>query len=80
MPVMDGYEATNQILKKFSNLYPNGQYPNGDQLFVVAVTAFVNDENINKCYECGMIEVLHKPVNCEALEKVIEQYYYYKTF
>ena len=43
---------------------------------VVAVTAFANEENIKKCYRVGMVEVLHKPVNCEALKTALDQYYY----
>ena len=41
-------------------------------MFVVAVTAFVNEENIDKCYKVGMAEVLQKPVNIEYLRKVLE--------
>jgi CheY-like chemotaxis protein len=32
---------------------------------IVAVTAYVNAENIKKCFEVGMIEVLNKPVNLQ---------------
>ncbi len=78
MPVMDGYDSTIQILSQFKKVYPEGWYKNGDKLFVVAVTAFVNDENIKKCYKVGMVEVLHKPVNCEALSNALDLYYYYK--
>ena len=78
MPVMDGYDATILILQQFWKVFPDGHYPNGDQLHVVAVTAFVNDENIKKCYKVGMKEVLHKPVNCEALGTVLDIYYHNK--
>lgn len=71
MPIMDGYDATIQILSQFRKVFPDEQYPNGDKLFVVAVTAFVNDENIKKCFKVGMVEVLHKPVNCEALGEAL---------
>jgi len=50
MPIMDGYEATVQILQRFRQTYPQLKYPNGDNLVVVAVTAFVNEENIKQCY------------------------------
>ena len=46
MPVMDGYDATIQILQHFKQENPDGFYPNGDRLYVVAITAFCNDENI----------------------------------
>ncbi len=78
MPIMDGYDATSNILQEFKNNYPDGQYPNGDRLYVVAVTAFVNDENIQKCFRVGMVEVLHKPVNIEQLRQALDLYYYYR--
>ncbi len=79
MPILDGYDATIQILSQFKRVYPDGQYPNGDKLFVVSVTAFVNEENIRKCYRVGMVDVLHKPVNCDALGKSLDQYYFYRS-
>ena len=72
MPIMDGYDATVQILSQFKKFYPSGHYPNGDRLYVISVTAFVNDENIKKCYKVGMVDVLHKPVNSDALEKALK--------
>ncbi len=80
MPIMDGYDATIRILQDFRTFYPDDKYPNGDKLYVVAVTAFVNDENIRNCYKAGMVEVLHKPVNCDALGASIETYYHYKKW
>ncbi len=50
MPIMDGYEATQQILAHFKQVHPSNEYPNGDRLAVVAVTAFVNEDNIKQCY------------------------------
>ena len=79
MPIMDGYEATSQILNLFSKVYPDGTYPNGDTLNVMAVTAFVNDENVKKCYEVGMKEVMHKPLEIEQMRSVLDHYYYYKN-
>ena len=76
MPVMDGYDSTLQILSHFKKKYPKGRFPNGDTLHVVAVTAFANDENVKKCYDVGMSDVIHKPLSNEALEQVLNQYYY----
>ena len=47
-----------------------------DIVSVVAVTAFVDTETVDRCYETGMVDVLNKPVNQENLEKVLETYYY----
>eukprot|EP00347_Sterkiella_histriomuscorum_P020398 403337956 len=44
------------------------------QVKVVAVTAFVNEENVNYCYQVGMSEVLNKPVESKNLKQVINQY------
>ena len=43
---------------------------------VVAITAFVNDENKKKCFNVGMVEVLHKPVNYIKLKQVLDKYYF----
>ena len=43
---------------------------------MVAVTAFVNDESIRRCYEVGMQEVIHKPVSSDVIRDILEQYYY----
>eukprot|EP00347_Sterkiella_histriomuscorum_P014553 403360436 len=82
MPVMDGYEATKQIIQEHKDsliyqsntLQEDEQNAYLDQLSIVACTAFVNDENINYCYEVGMKEVLNKPVNQNVLRKVVKKY------
>jgi CheY-like chemotaxis protein len=43
---------------------------------IVAITAFVNEENIKKCFKVGMVEVLHKPVDITALKASLKKYYY----
>ena len=43
---------------------------------VVAITAFVNEENKKKCYKVGMVDVMHKPVNYLKLKAVFNKYYY----
>ncbi len=72
MPVMDGYESTLQILASFKKAYPKGTYESGERLSVVAVTAFVNDENIKKCFRVGMSEVIHKPLTNESLSSILD--------
>eukprot|EP00347_Sterkiella_histriomuscorum_P013047 403366216 len=76
MPVMDGYEATEQIIQVIRD--NQNQECTQDfidsQISIVACTAFVNDENINHCFQVGMKQVLNKPVNqCELL-KVVKKY------
>ena len=76
MPVMDGYDSSVQILNQFKKIYPSGINENGDHLHIVAVTAFVNQDNIQKCFTVGMNEVIHKPLSNDALKLVIDKFYF----
>ena len=74
MPIMDGYDATKKIIK----IIGENNIINSDSNYdckVVAITAFVNDENKKKCYRSGMVEVLHKPVAYDRLKLVFDKYY-----
>jgi len=74
MPVMDGFEATQKILKfKSRREAITKEYV---PLTIVAVTAYVNEEFVSRCYEVGMADVLHKPVSKEELKRVLDSYYY----
>ena len=61
MPVMNGYEATRKIREKF----------NPSQVVVIAISASILDEDINKSYESGMNDYLAKPIVFESLTKKI---------
>lgn len=67
MPVMDGYQASLRI----QEMIRRRQIPN---LIIVGVTAYVSDELIDKCYRCGMSEVLNKPLSKETLANVLRKY------
>ncbi len=69
MPVMDGFESTSKMIEFMHSRFGK------EVLSVIAVTAFVNEENINNCYKVGMVEVLNKPVNRELLERQVQKYY-----
>jgi len=60
MPIMDGIEATKNILKKFPNIK------------VVALTTFEEDELIAGCLEAGAVGYLLKDLTAEDLLKAIE--------
>lgn len=62
MPGMDGLETT-QKLRQIE--------PYGAQVPVVALTADVTQENIERCRATGMQEVLSKPINVEKLQETL---------
>ena len=45
-------------------------------MHVVAVTAFLNEENIKKCFDIGMSDVIHKPLSNEALKLVVDKFFF----
>lgn len=60
MPVMDGFTATEKIREWESQ---NSQ----QRLPIIALTASVLDQDIEKCYQSGMDDYLAKPFKKEAL-------------
>ncbi|MEM6263632.1 MAG: tetratricopeptide repeat protein [Bacteroidota bacterium] len=62
MPVMGGYEATQQIRELGS---PNGQIP------ILAMTANVLEEEVARCYDCGMNDFIGKPFDTDELVQKI---------
>lgn len=59
MPEMDGYMATTQART------------DGFQMPILALTANVLPENTQKCLECGMNDILFKPVKKNVLQQAI---------
>ena len=87
MPIMDGFTATAHIMKKqreyeevqeevnqsriaFGKL-PLHVYP----VSIVAVTSYTNKANIDRCYEVGMEDVLHKPIDSNKLSTILKKIY-----
>ena len=64
MPIMDGYEATRTLR----------QDPAGNGLTIVAMTAHALVEERNRCLALGMSAYLTKPIDVEALHKVLVEY------
>ncbi len=62
MPVLNGYDATREIRKLQK---PYSEIP------VIAMTASALQDEIARCYECGMNDFITKPFNTELLFKKI---------
>jgi CheY-like chemotaxis protein len=64
MPVMDGYETIKEIRKM----------PAVKNLPVIAVTARALPGDEEKCLEAGANAYLSKPINADALIKLLKEY------
>lgn len=65
MPVLDGLEATKQILKMF---------PGDKKPVIIAMTAAVMKGDREKCLNAGMKDYIPKPVLPEAVQAAIEKW------
>ncbi len=63
MPIMDGFEATRQILATVDN-----------PARIVAVTAYVTDEDRARCFEVGMDDFISKPVKDAEIDRVLDDW------
>ena len=73
MPEMDGYEATRRIRAieaQLENRKPNSR----KRIPIIAMTANVFREDIEKCLEAGMSDHVGKPL---AIEEVLDKLYIY---
>lgn len=77
MPVMDGYEATKQILAMCDNELRKHKTIPGESSFcnIVALTSYTSKEVEEKCIKIGMKKVIPKPINAKQLQEVIQLYY-----
>ena len=64
MPAMDGYTATT-ILR---DLMESNEIP---QIPIIALTSALGQDEIDKCFECGMTDFLSKPLSEENLTRII---------
>lgn len=62
LPDLDGYEVTRQIRKSENE---NTHLP------IVAITAFVSENELNKCFAVGMDDIVIKPVKRDHLQQTI---------
>jgi CheY-like chemotaxis protein len=66
MPEMDGYEATRRIRASAA--------AEGKTIPIVAMTANVFKEDVEKCFAAGMSEHLGKPIELEKLLFLLRKY------
>jgi len=66
MPRMDGYEATRTIRAL--------DVPNAKTIPIIAMTANVFKEDVDKCLESGMNDHVGKPLDLDALFKQLHKY------
>ena len=64
MPVLDGYEATRQILER----------PDLHDVPIVAVSAYCDAQNRQKALAAGCVECIAKPVDFTTIGEVLTRY------
>jgi PAS domain S-box-containing protein len=62
MPIMDGYVATEEIRK----------LDGGDTIPIIALSASILEEDVQKCLDVGMNKVVGKPIDFKELFAVME--------
>ena len=73
MPIMDGYEAAQAINKKQKELSMSD--PTVNRIPIIAITAALNENTLQLCYNSGIITALSKPVHHDAIRDLIHDYY-----
>lgn len=64
MPVMNGFDAT-KLIRELDN-------PRAKKVPIIAMTANVFKEDIEKCIKCGMNDHVAKPINVNEITKKLE--------
>jgi CheY-like chemotaxis protein len=66
MPLMDGFEATRQIRALHGAGY--------QKVPIIALTADVFQEDIEKCHKAGMDDHIGKPYDIAKIFKILNKY------
>lgn len=56
MPIMDGWKTTKKLIEMMKNQQIR-------KIPIVGLTAFTSNEDMEKCKEVGMTNILHKPLD-----------------
>ena len=84
MPIKDGYQATEEILKMVEaeerriKVLKNISADGADSKFcsIVALTSYTTNDVEARCLKIGMKRVIFKPLNAEMLKECIDKYFY----
>jgi len=68
MPIMDGYAATRRI-RALEDI------PRAETIPIIAMTANVFREDVEKCMEAGMDGHIGKPVDINEIVSMIKKYF-----
>ena len=74
MPVMDGFDATEKILKLVAD-NPSVVNSTGQGCNVVALTSYTDKKTVDRCFEYGMKDVIHKPLDANTLKRIVLRYH-----
>jgi len=67
MPILDGWEAT-KILKEKMGANELPLVP------IIGCTAYVDEDNLNKCHEYGMDWVVIKPITTQKIGQILKEF------
>ena len=67
MPIKDGVEATKEII----NLIKENKLAN---IPIIGCTAFVTKQEVTKCFESGMKDVMFKPLNRLLISEIVKNW------
>jgi CheY-like chemotaxis protein len=62
MPVMDGFQATQEIRKDFDS----------SQIHIAALTAYASEAFEERCFKAGMDSFLTKPISDDKILPLLE--------
>jgi PAS domain S-box-containing protein len=75
MPVMDGYEATHAI-REFEAAHQAAQFlANRHKVPIIAMTANVFREDVEKCLKAGMNGHIRKPIDYDEMINMLRRYF-----
>ena len=66
MPELDGYQATEEIIKFFEEQKQEFNIPP-----IIACTALVGEEDKQKAFKVGMHDFINKPIDKDHLDEIM---------